>query len=231
MSEEISYDLKIGSKLIGKYEIEALIGKGSFGKIYLATELKTKKKFAIKIEILEKHSNKSETLENELHIIKLLENEQGFPLIYDYYKTEYLGILIMNLLGKNLESFLKKHDGSFSLKSVLLIAVQLLNRIEIIHLKGIIHRDLKPENFLMGLNNKKNVVNIIDFGLSKIYCDENGHIPFREKKGFVGTTRYASIGAHLGKELSRRDDLESLGYIIIYFLKGKLPWTNLNEKT
>ena len=94
------------------------------------------------------------------------------------------------------------------------------------HAHGLLHRDLKPENLLMGLKTKTHVTHIIDFGLSKsLFIDESGtHIPYRNGKGLVGTARYASINAHLGKEISRRDDLEALGYVLIYFLRGSLPW-------
>ena len=99
------------------------------------------------------------------------------------------------------------------------------------HAHGFLHRDLKPENFLMGLKSKTHVTHIIDFGLSKSFISENQHIPYRKGKGLVGTARYASINAHLGKEISRRDDLEALGYVLLYFLRGSLPWQNLPGDT
>lgn len=92
------------------------------------------------------------------------------------------------------------------------------------HAHFIIHRDIKPENFLMGLADKSGVTHVIDFGLAKGYLSNNEHIAYRNGKGLVGTARYASVNAHKGKELSRRDDLEALGNVLIYFLKGCLPW-------
>ena len=108
----------------------------------------------------------------------------------------------------------------------------MIQRIEFIHERGFIHRDIKPENFVIGLNDKSNNLYIIDFGLSKRYKDKNTgqHIPYRENRHLVGTARYASINAHLGIEQSRRDDIESIGYVLVYLAFGRLPWQNKNEK-
>ncbi len=108
-----------------------------------------------------------------------------------------------------------------------------ISRIEYIHGKNFLHRDIKPDNFLMGLGKKGNLVYAIDFGLAKRFRDPrtHQHIPYRENKNLTGTARYASINTHLGIEQSRRDDLEALGYIFIYFFKGILPWQGLKAKT
>lgn len=108
----------------------------------------------------------------------------------------------------------------------------MISRLEALHHKNLIHRDIKPENFVIGYGSNFTLVYLIDFGLAKYYMESQGnHIPFIEKKGMIGTARYASINAHLGNEQSRRDDMEALGYLLIYLAKGKLPWQNINAET
>jgi len=141
--------------------------------------------------------------------------------------------MVMDLMGKSLEDLFNDSKRKFSLKTVLMLADQILCRIEIIHTKCFIHRDIKPDNFLIGRGVRRSMVYAIDFGLAKLYRDPrtHQHVGYREQRSLTGTARYASVNAHLGIEQSRRDDLEAIGYVLLYFLKGSLPWQGLNAAT
>ncbi|XP_050371950.1 casein kinase 1-like protein 11 isoform X2 [Argentina anserina] len=163
----------------------------------------------------------------------LLQGGTGVPHLKWFGVEGEYNVMVIDLLGPSLEDLFNYCTRKFSLKTVLMLADQLINRVEYMHSRGFLHRDIKPDNFLMGLGRKANQVYIIDYGLAKKYRDlqTHKHIPYRENKNLTGTARYASVSTHLGVEQSRRDDLESLGYVLMYFLRGSLPWQGLKAGT
>ena len=208
-----------------KYKPDKKIGEGSFGKIYLSHNINTGEKFALK---LENRNLVPSLLEQEAYILCYLKGE-GIPFIKSFGISTEFNVLVMELLGKSLEYLFEKMNKKFSLKTVCMLGIQMITRLQYIHNKHILHRDIKPDNFIMGLDNNSWKVYLIDFGLSKKYRSSKTlkHIKFAEHKKLIGTARYASINALAECEQGRRDDMEALGYVLMYFLKGNLPWQGL----
>ncbi|KAF7147614.1 hypothetical protein RHSIM_Rhsim03G0231400 [Rhododendron simsii] len=271
-----------------KFRLGRKIGSGSFGEIYLGTNIQTNEEVAIKLVsalafrnsdfqgVVEVHFETSEALSSiggieflivgamsavsfiildlyaglvadtackpqenvktkhpqllyESKLYRILQGGTGIPNVRWFGMEGDYNVLVMDLLGPSLEDLFNFCSRKLSLKTVLMLADQMINRVEFVHSKSFLHRDIKPDNFLMGLGRRANQVYIIDFGLAKKYRDTttHQHIPYRENKNLTGTARYASMNTHLGIEQSRRDDLESLGYVLMYFLRGSLPWQGL----
>lgn len=215
-------DLRVG----GNYRLKKRIGGGSFGEIYSGENMTTKQPVAIKLESIQ---TQPPQLFYESKVYKALAGGVGIPEIKWFGVEGDYNVMVIEMLGKSLEELFIQCQNKFSLKTVLMIADQMLERIEYIHQKGFIHRDIKPDNFCIGLENESNMISVIDFGLSKRWRNSktNQHIQFKEGKNLTGTARYASVNTHLGIEQSRRDDLEGIAYVLIYFLRGSLPWQGL----
>ena len=205
-----------------KYKVIRKIGQGSFGRIYSCQDIISEELYAMKVE---QNSSLNNVLETESKYLNYLKG-YGIPELIFFGRTEKYFILIETLLGKSLENLYSESHGNFNLKDVCMIGIQILDRLEYIHNKNIIHRDIKPDNFVIGINDEKNSIYMIDFGLAKRYRNSltQEHIPFKMTKRLTGTARYASVNALKGGEQSRKDDLESLNYMLLYFLKGSLPW-------
>ncbi|XP_076889491.1 casein kinase 1-like protein 9 isoform X2 [Bidens hawaiensis] len=214
----------------GKFKLGRKIGSGSFGELYLGVSIQTGEEVAVK---LEPTKTKHPQLHYESKVYMLLQGGTGVPSLKWFGVEGEYNVMVIDLLGPSLEDLFNYCNRKFSLKTVLMLADQLINRVEYMHARSFLHRDLKPDNFLMGLGRRANQVYIIDFGLAKKYRDlqTHRHIPYRENKNLTGTARYAGVNAHLGIEQSRRDDLESLGYVLMYFLRGSLPWQGLRAGT
>ncbi len=222
--DEIEKDI-LNKVFFNKYKCTKKLGEGSFGLIFKGEY--NNENYALKFE----HKNSINLLENEANIMIYLKGP-NIPYIKYFGTTENYNILIMQLLGRSLEDIFEERKY-FTLKSVCMIAPQMISVLEFIHNKHIVHRDIKPDNFLMGLDDLSQYVYLLDFGLAKKYRSSSTlvHYPMVNKKKLTGTARYASINALKGNEQSRRDDLEALGYVLMYLLRGSLPWQGLQAKT
>ncbi|KAL1936736.1 hypothetical protein VTP01DRAFT_870 [Rhizomucor pusillus] len=214
------------------YRVGRKIGEGSFGIIYEGTNLLNNQQVAIKFE---PRKSEAPQLRDEYRTYKILAGLTGIPAAYYFGQEGLHNILVIDMLGPSLEDLFDMCSRRFSVKTVAMLAKQMITRVQSIHERNLIYRDIKPDNFLIGRPGTKNAntIYMIDFGMAKQYRDPKTkqHIPYRERKSLSGTARYMSINTHLGREQSRRDDLESLGHVFMYFLRGALPWQGLKAAT
>lgn len=219
---------------INSYTITKYISSGSFGDVFRAKHKKTNEEVALKIPIKNDEKDGEKWLLEEAKVYNALNKDKSEDCgvaNMKVMKNKELDkkIIVMDLLGPSLEDILSKRK-KFRLKSIILLAIQMIELMRYIHDRGYIHRDIKPDNFVMDKNNHRKLY-CIDFGLAKRYLKRNDeHISFKKGNKFCGTARYASIAAHKGYEQSRKDDLEAIGYLLVYLYRGKLPWQNLKHK-
>ncbi|KAJ1342849.1 hypothetical protein BSLG_002508 [Batrachochytrium salamandrivorans] len=248
-----------GQNVIGvHYKIGRKIGEGSFGIIYEGTNLLNNQPVAIKFE---SRKTDAPQLRDEYKAYKIMAQTVGVPSVYYFGQEGLHNILCIDLLGPSLEDLFDLSNRMLTFKTVCMLAKQMISRVQSIHDRNLIYRDIKPDNFLVGRipRHSEAVANafpgadpnsiianhsidrphpasqifVVDFGMAKQYRDPKTkvHIPYREKKSLSGTARYMSINTHLGREQSRRDDLEALGHVFLYFLRGSLPWQGLKAAT
>jgi len=212
-----------------KYKMVKKVGSGAFGEIFKAKDTTTDEEVAVKFEPAK---TKFPQLYYEAKLYKIFDGAVGIPKMYFFGLQGDYNVMVLDLLGPSLEDLFEYCRRKMTLKTVLCTAVQMLQRIEFVHANGFLHRDIKPDNFLIGTGKNQHIVYLIDFGLSKRYKDPRTgrHIPYKDNKSLTGTARYASLNTHLGIEQGRRDDLEQIGIVLMYLVRGELPWQGLPAK-
>ena len=216
------------SKLIfGKYSLKHLIAESSVGKVFFGKNILNNKEYAIKIE---KPFKGHSSLKAEAYILLLLKGP-GLPSVISFGLSSGYHILVENLLGESIYNIWLKKEKRLNLKDTCMFSIQALEKVEYVHSKNYLHRDIKPANFLVG-NPDKYQIYLIDFGNARKYRSSRTgkHLPFNKGCRMYGTTIFLSLNVLKRLEHSRKDDLESLGLVIIYLYKGRLPWSDLKSK-
>lgn len=208
---------------VKRYKTGKLLGKGGFGAIYAAVDTETNTNVAVKFELL---TAPTQLLPYEAWVYEKLQGVKGIPNIHYFGVEDSYNVMVLDLLGDSLSNKLHNTSGKcFSLQCVCALADKIIGVIGRFHDAGFVHRDIKPSNFVLGTDTNSSSVYLLDFGLSKSFRADTGeHIPYRDGKRWLGTARYSSISAHRGDESCRKDDMESIGYMLISFIRGALPW-------
>ncbi|KAL1450598.1 hypothetical protein WDU94_002941 [Cyamophila willieti] len=216
----------MGNHLVAnRFKLDRKLGKGSFGDVYVGRDKTTREEVAIKFEPIGKHPQR---LVLEKNFYRKVHGAEGVPHVQWYGQYGDYNALVMDLLGPSLEDLFRHCSKRFTLKTVLMLADDMIKRLAHVHDQGIVHRDIKPDNFLMGVGEKSHIVHLVDYGLATL-C--RNYVPVRRSRGLTGTARYASLNAHQGIDQAPRDDMEALTHTLIYFLKGSLPWQSIKGET
>ena len=208
-----------------KYNLIEKISEGSFGSVFKAENIRTKENVAIKFEI---KIDNLKSLKNEAKIYQYLGKINGFPQLKMFGTTDKVNYLVIDLLGKSLSNTIL-YFNKLSLKTTLLIGIQIINRIKVLHENQLLHRDIKPSNFLFGLEKDTTKLYLVDFGFSKRYIYNGNHIQEKKITKILGSPNFVSLNIHNHIEPSRRDDLESCIYIMLSMLFGKLVWFDKSD--
>ena len=214
---------KFNKMIANKYQLEQKLGNGAFGSIYQGYNIRTREKVAIKMEL---NTTEQKSLKNETRVYQYLNGSLGIPNIRWFGTDSISNYMVIDLLGASLTQMIKTQKN-LSLPKIAEIAIQMIDILQGIHDKGMIHRDLKPDNFLLHPTKGIDQIYLIDFGVCKTYLqsDTNEHMEMRKTNAMIGTPNFASLNAHQLLELSRRDDLESFVYTLLFLSFGNLPWT------
>ncbi|VDD82270.1 unnamed protein product [Mesocestoides corti] len=234
MTSTTSDIVALGSVIKDRWKVHKKLGGGGFGEIYEALDTMTQQKVAIKVE---SSQQAKQVLKMEVAVLKRLQGKPHVCRFIGCGRNEQYNYIVMTLQGRNLADLRRStRRGYFSISTTVRLARQILTAIENIHSVGFLHRDIKPSNFALGNGTGPGSVSprsivMLDFGLARQYTTTSGDIrPPRQVAGFRGTVRYASVNAHLNKELGRQDDLWSLYYMLAEFITGELPWRKTKDK-
>ncbi|VDN53048.1 unnamed protein product [Dracunculus medinensis] len=209
----------------GRFYLREKLGYGSFGEIHIAEDKITKKRVAVKVEVCLSPTHRLITEKEVYECLNSSNDESMVPKAIWFGTLRSYKALVMELMGPSLETLFRLCDRTLSFNTIAYLGIQMLSCLEFLHCHSYLHRDVKPSNFVMGVGINCNNVYLIDFDVAKKYRDERGnHIAYEEQKDFVGNAKFASLRTFLQQGLSRADDLESLAYILFYFLMKDLPW-------
>lgn len=214
----------------GRFEVIKQIGRGSYSVVHLALDKTKNELVALKFEW--HHAEKTDKLAREAKLCKVFGPKSPHTTSMFWIGSEDpYNIMAMRFLGPSLEYVFKNTCcPNFTLKTILMIATQMIDCIEFVHKNNIIHRDIKPSNFVLGPKGQRDKIYIVDFGLANRFCDKHGgHIPMKTRNAMIGTECFTTVNLHQFLDPSRRDDLGSIGYVLLYFLRGKLPWQGINH--
>ena len=211
----------------GRFELLGRLGSGSFGHIFKAYDYVDKHFCAAKVENRKSRSHGMLTYEHSVYTA--LADVEGFPRVVWFGSFCRRAVLVLELLGSDFEALFARSNKPFPTVVVLRVGLQLLERLRQMHVRGFVHRDLKPANLMVGRAGANDRVFLTDLGLAKRFVDAHGdRLPPALKNTLAGTPRFVSVGAHTGRTPGPRDDLESFAYVLLFFLKGKLPWQGLH---